>query len=177
MKKMKLIVSVCAIIFIVGTIAIAAASYDPGSDPFISLSYLTEIFKPQMIDDIKEEISADIAKQIDEKLGAETEEEETEPTVSMAYEVVHLFNGQRIEALSSCEIILRAGMAESLVTSAENIANGVGLSNVTEAKEILNGESVPINNYIIIPRADGRAVVVTSNDAYFMVRGDYIIVG
>lgn len=163
MKKIRILIAVCACVIIVGTVAIAAVSnYDPSSDPIISLSYLKNVFKPEVVSEVVDTIK---------------EEDIVSGSSSVAYTVEHLLKGQRIEATSSCEVILRSGRAEALVTSEENIANGVGLSNVTKGTEVQNGQEVPLNNYIIIPRADGRAVVVLSDDAYFMVRGEYTVVG
>ena len=88
-----------------------------------------------------------------------------------AFEVVHLTHGQRLRSRDgSLELILRSGAASVISREAEQ-----GIADMTGGGDLLHGESIPRNHYLLIPRADGRAVSVTSIDAYLMVRGDYEI--
>lgn len=96
---------------------------------------------------------------------------------SAEYEVVHLINGQVLTADSSLELIPRSGELTAVVTSEANRAAGVGLSDLTGGAEVLHGDKLGVNHYILIPRADGRGVEATGDDAYLMVRGEYTIVG
>ena len=45
---------------------------------------------------------------------------------------------------------------------------------ITGAAQADGGE-LPINHLLIVPRADGRGISVSSEKAYLMVRGDYEI--
>ena len=96
---------------------------------------------------------------------------------SAEYEVVHLISGQILTADSSLELIPRSGELAAVITSETNRAAGVGLSDLTSGSEVLDGEILDSNHYILIPRADGRGVAATGEEAYLMVRGEYTIVG
>ena len=90
---------------------------------------------------------------------------------SNAYEVLELKKGQRLGAKSSSlEIILRSGYA-TVISQYSN----QGIADLTWGEELLNGENLPINHSLLIPRADGRGVLINSAIAYIMVRGDYEI--
>jgi hypothetical protein len=91
---------------------------------------------------------------------------------SGAYIVLELWRGQRLRAKTdSVELILRPG-SEAVIISPHEI---MGLADLTSGTELINGDSMPVNHVVLIPRADGRAVSVTSEVAYIMVRGDYEI--
>ncbi|MCR5264300.1 MAG: hypothetical protein K6D94_10525 [Clostridiales bacterium] len=98
-------------------------------------------------------------------------------SASAEYEVVHLISGQILTADSSLELIPRSGELAAVITSETNRAAGVGLSDLTSGSEVLDGEILDSNHYILIPRADGRGVAATGEEAYLMVRGEYTIVG
>ena len=93
------------------------------------------------------------------------------------YEVVHLIAGQTLTADSSLELIPRSGDLCAVITSETNRAAGVGISDLTDGKEVLDGEALESNHYMLVPRADGRGVTAVSGEAYLMVRGEYTIVG
>jgi len=91
---------------------------------------------------------------------------------AVSYTVVELRRGQSLRAKSnSLEIILRPGGEASVVSQLA----GLGLADLTSGTELLNGNSMPINHAVLIPRADGRGISVTSETAFVMVRGDYEI--
>ncbi|MBS4030283.1 MAG: hypothetical protein KGZ63_02530 [Clostridiales bacterium] len=89
-----------------------------------------------------------------------------------SYEVVNVAPGGMLEGGEGTEIILRAGNATAVANSA-----GSGLSNVTVGKDLGNGEKLPLNHLLIIPRADGRGAKVpaTGGTAIFLVRGAHTI--
>lgn len=96
---------------------------------------------------------------------------------SASYEVIRLSKGQTITADASLELIPRSGSLNAVVTSETNRINKVGLSDLTGGKEILDGEPLETNHYILVSRADGRGVTAVSDECYLMVRGSYTIVG
>ena len=78
-------------------------------------------------------------------------------------------------SVHACEVIVRAG--DTAVVSPFTVKyEEQGLSDTTEGKELYNGESVPKNHTILIPRDDGRGISVGEGGAWLMVRGDYRIV-
>lgn len=160
MKKFHRIITGVLIVALLCVIAVFAEgdSYSSADDPPVTYSYVTQILKAQ----IKQEILSEL-EDSDLSSGGGS---------MSAYEVVYATQGQQIIAGDACEIILRAGSAKAVSSFAEQ-----GLSDVTSGGELLNGNSLAINHYVLIPRGDGRGVEVTTNSAYFMIRGEYTIVG
>jgi hypothetical protein len=89
-----------------------------------------------------------------------------------SYTVVELKQGQKLRAKSnSLEIILRQGGTAVVISPFKN----QGIADLTAGVELQNGEKLPVNHALLIPRADGRGISVTSDIAYIMARGDYEI--
>lgn len=135
--------------------------YSTENDPLVTLSY---------VDKIKGEILEELKNELDIKDLIESMEL---PETNYGYEILELKSGDVFWAKASCEIILRSGKADIIVTDENNIINRIGLSDLTDGKELLNNEALPINHYVIISRGDGRGVKITSDKAYLMVRGEY----
>lgn len=85
-----------------------------------------------------------------------------------SYVPVSATRGQKIIGGEGTEIILRSGSAVSYTTVED------GIVNATKGLDLKNGEYIGKNNILIVPRNDGRGVSVTS-DAWFIIRGSYII--
>lgn len=131
-----------------------AAEYLSENDPIVTLSYLKDIFAPQLKEEIKSETAVPA------------------PETSVGYEVVELSAGQTLTSgTGTVELILRPGSAAIAISEHEQN----GLSDITSALEVLNGEEVGVNHALIIPRNDGRGIKITSDKAYVLVRGDYKI--
>ena len=125
---------------------------------------------------------AENAEGSQEQSGAQTQSEGQTQTAQALparseYEVVHLSAGQTLTADSSLELIPRSGELTAVITSETNRAAGVGISDLTDGREVLDGETLESNHYMLVPRADGRGVTAVSGEAYLMVRGEYTIVG
>lgn len=149
-KTVRIAAVLVSLMLLLPAVVFAAGSeYKPEADPLVSLSYVNEVLKPQLISEIKKEVGD--------------------------YQVVYAKKGQKITAASACELFMTTGSAVVFITDQVNLDNGIGLNDLTSAGRILNGEALPRDHYIIIPRADGRGVTVTSDDAYFMVRGEYTV--
>ena len=92
---------------------------------------------------------------------------DTVPAPTVDYSIVYLTKGQAL--VGNCEFILRSGTATALCPGLN------GLSDLTAGADLPAGTSITQNHLLLIPRNDGRGVVVTSADAYFMVRGTYAV--
>ncbi len=155
LAKKPLLTAACvlctvAVCFPAGTLA---AEYLSEGDPVITLSYLKSVFSPALKEEIKNEVS----------VGG---------TSYSGYTVVELSAGQILTSQNgTVELILRPG-AEGVVVSD---IPGNGLSDISEMREILDGEPAGINHALIIPRNDGRGVRITSEKAYVLVRGSYAV--
>lgn len=171
--------------------AFAANGYDSTVDPLITLSYLNDVFMPQVREQVQTLIDGGgasstvgsgaeaLASIQDEILSlqnrlAALEEGGTGTSSggSAAFLAIEVKQGQVIYATgTSCELVLRSGTA-TIVSPFEN----QGLSDFTDGVDLQNGASVPSNHLLLIPRAnDGRGITVTSSSAWIMVRGEYKI--
>ena len=169
---------------IVAALAVTAlaASYDSSEDPLISLSYLTETFRPSIEKDYKERIAA-LEEKL-EKLSASSGNTETqEPTPATpttdttttdggmpGYTVVELKYGDCLFASDACDIMLRAGSAFCIAPDPSQ-----GISDYTAGVELLNKDPLTKNHMCLIPRGDGRGIMATAQSVYVMVRGEYTI--
>jgi len=186
-KRLRVIAATLAVVMTLG-ISVFAASYDSSEDPLISLSYLVNIFKPEIEKEYKEKVSGlestiasleskiqTLSQQLAEGTKPETEAPpaETTPQVtapSMAFEVIELTTGDQLYAISACEIILRAGEAYCIAPDPTQ-----GLAALT-GYEVLNGQALAKNINHLIPRGDGRGIMANSESVFIMVRGEYRIV-
>lgn len=154
-RKGKIILSILILSMLLGG---AAVFSEPGSEknPLVSLSYLND-----EIDKLK--------LYIDKKIqGLETKPGEPEKAGSNEMEVVEVEEGQSLIAGSGTEIILRGGKGRIIG------AELGGLADITAGKDLAMATAVPANHMLIVPRDDGRGVYVTE-DAIFLVRGEYEI--
>lgn len=156
-NKKKLLIFVTTIVLaavLVCPTVIRAAEYLSENDPIVTLSYLRNIFAPQLKEEIKSETEIPV------------------PTVSVGYEVLELTFGQTLTSNEgTVELILRPGSSAQVVSDSEQN----GLSDISAMCEVLNGEEIGVNHALIIPRNDGRGITITSEKAYVLVRGDYKI--
>ncbi|NDL67658.1 hypothetical protein [Anaerotalea alkaliphila] len=131
-----------------------ASGVDPGSmqDPLVTKSY---------VDQKIAEISGVV----------EVPATEPAPAVEIpTFVVVQAKAGQQVLCEESTELILRAGKAAAIGNS-----GGDGLSNVTLGADLKDGQDVPMNHLLIIPRTDGRGIKVLQDNTFVMVRGSYSI--
>ena len=163
-----------------GAVVFAAQAYSSADDPLISLSYINDVLLPQIVELIqKNNRGEDIGGAV---VTTPAETTVTEPPVEYPdgtehtdgrYAVVQVRAGETLYAsVYACEVIVRAG--DTAVLSPFTVKyEEQGLSDTTEGKELYNGESIPKNHTILIPRDDGRGVSVGEGGAWLMVRGDY----
>ncbi|MBP3377528.1 MAG: hypothetical protein J6L96_02145 [Clostridia bacterium] len=179
-KQVKIIVSVLAVICAL-TVTVLAA-YDSSEDPLISFSYLNDIFKKEILNEIDNRIDTkfeDLQSALDEYLDnlelpeatiPDDPDDEPSGSSSSAWDIVEITSGQSIYAVSTCEFVLRSGSAVCIAPDAtQGIADLTGF-------EIFNGESIPMDRLCMIPRGDGRGIKATHQSVYVMIRGEYTIV-
>ena len=83
---------------------------------------------------------------------------------------VYAVKGQIVLGGEGCEIILRSGRAAGYCVG-EN-----GMVDATEGCEITHGANIQANHLLLVPRDDGRGVVILSDDAWLIVKGGCQIV-
>lgn len=171
-----------AVTLALGAVVFAAQAYSSADDPLISLSYINEVLLPKIVELIeKNNRGEDIG---DEIVTTPAETTVTEPPVEYPdgtvhtdgyYAVVQLQAGETIYAsVNACEVIVRAG--STTVCSPFTVRyEEQGLSDTADGKELYDGESIPQNHVVLIPRDDGRGITCGEGGAWLMVRGDYRI--
>jgi len=160
-QKIMSFIVLALVVFTVGSFAAGDSAYSMDNDPLVSLSY---------VQNLKQEIVNDLYKKVDANSFADYMR-------STGFVFERMTKGQQLVATGSCEMILRGGEGTVVITDKANLVNKVGFSDLTAAREVLNGESVIKNHLMLASAGDGRLITVTSDVAYFMVRGDYTIVG
>ena len=149
------------------------ASYSAGSDPLVTLGYLTDVLLPQW----KKDVEADTAKMIDRRIAtgvtvAELPPEDIPVDISLSYSLLEMTKGQKLYADEPLEIILRPGSGAVVRSPFE----AQGIADLTNGKEYLNGMSPAINAYLLIPRGgDGRCIEIVNEKSYVLVRGEHHI--
>ena len=173
-KKAMAAVALLSALAVGGGVIASAVSYDSSVDPIVTLSYLSNQFKNQILAEVDKRIEAITgsleAYRIDRENAGEAEPVTVEAP-SAVFEVVELGYGDILYASSACEIMLRAGTAVCLAPDENQ-----GLADTTGGYEIYNGDYLTKNHMCLIPRADGRGIIAQSDSVFIMVRGDYYIV-
>lgn len=204
-KKIVVVALLCCLLCSTAVFA-ASDSFDSSVDPLVSLSYINEIVIPDLNAQISEakaiaeansdkasksevQAVADRVTSLEKKMSSvqssvasilkSLSDEENKP-MSAAYSVVHMKYGQKLFSQKhSFEIILRTGEAE--VISPFSYDNGsehvMGIADITSGTDVPDGSSIERNHMLVVPSGgDGRGILVTSEDAYILVRGEYYIV-
>ena len=118
-RKWKLTVAmVCAAVLVV-TVAYAATAGGQG-DPLITLSYLEQVFQPQVEDTVEQAVTAQ-RQQLQQRLeqaisGWNAQVQEAiaglEAGESALFQAVSLGQGQSLVGQAGCEVVVRAGTAQ-----------------------------------------------------------------
>lgn len=157
MKKKKYIAIILVLSFMLAMSAGYIAMADAGStgDPLVSLSYLTNVFKPAVMTEVDSKISTAVKNQ-----GGNSG--------SSSFTAIAVSKGQYIIGGSGCEMILRSGEAASICPGSN------GLADVTGGIDLPGNQSIVKNHVYVIARNDGRGIAMLT-DGYVMVKGSYSI--
>ena len=162
MKKKKATVIIVAVALIASLTAGYIALADAGSsdDPLVSLSYLTSIFKPEILNEVDQRVSTKVSEAVSSQ--GQT------GGGGYVYTAVEVLAGQTILGAEGTELILRSGEAVSVCPGTN------GLVDATGGLDLLGGLAVSPNHVYIIPREDGRGITMTT-DGFVMIKGSYKI--
>lgn len=188
-KKIYIIVSICAVLISAGVYfsSTSASGPDPGTiqDPLVTKSYIdqkidelkgsmnnnsgsTQVDMDSILKDIDAYIEIKV-DQIDLESDKGTNSDNTNTNESKKFIAILLKPGDQLIASESTEIILRSGSATAIANEAGN-----GISDITSGADLVTGNTVPWNHLLIVPRTDGRGILI-HNEAWVMVKGDYEI--
>ncbi len=189
-NKYKVLASILGVSILIQGTVMATNATSPGSydDPVVSKSYvdglmgdvLQDILKLQQESeqlrnelDIIENTFANSEINIDNNTEETTDNDNDEikiPVQNYTYKPVKLTRNQLLLGGEGTEVILRSGSATAYTESAN------GLSDVTSGDELMNGDNIPLNHVLVIPRDDNRGFTVTETEAWILIRGDYTII-
>lgn len=141
-------VIVAVVVFSVFALNVQADVAEPGSesDPLVTKSYVDKVL-------------SNLKQYVDSK-----------PSSSSGWEIVYMEQGQQLIGDKGTEMILRSGIAAVV-----DEGNG-GLADITEGKDIVNGENVMQNHLLIVPRDDGRGVKAENNNVILLIKGSYTVI-
>ena len=165
MKKLKKSAIIFVMIITVLTLGVSAdEAYSSKNDPLVSLSYVNDVLGPQIMSEVLAKIDSQYVK-----ISDITDMSTGELTL------ITLSKGDTLMSKGVCEMVLLSGNATTIITSSSNIEAGQGLVDVTDGIVVTNGSLIKQNHKIIIPKADGRGIIVTGDSVSLLVRGAYTI--
>lgn len=165
--------AVCTLVLITVAYAATAGSQD---DPLVTLSYLNNIFRPQVEDSV-DQAAADQGEQVRQDLdqAIQSWDEQIQDAIGGAgsssnavFQVVTLSQGQTLVGDVGCEVMLRIGSALCLSDSAP------GLIDVSAGTTLNNGEEL-VTNHLYMVTISTRSVQAASGTVKVLVRGPYSI--
>jgi len=166
------LVILSAIILISGASILATAAPGTQQDPFVTLSYLTNVFRPQVMSDVRN-IEQEMVQRFESRI-AELERQlqaggSGQQTVGTAdrFHVVTLNRNQQLTASVGTEIMLRIGTATA--TGSEP-----ALVNYTSGTTLSSGAALTTNHMYLVT-IQGNGVRATADTVRVLVRGDYTV--
>ena len=165
-------IALLAIALVVGA-AFAAGSYGSSDDPLITKSYLDSVFAPDILGQMREELTEsesavrgeieEKAKEIEEMIDAS----QGLMTDDSSFSVVRLNQGQVLRGSIGTELMLRVGSAVCYAESS------TGIIDTTTSTTLENGNSMQTNHMYMVT-IEGRGMKATSY-VMVLVRGSYTI--
>ena len=163
---------IVAALFAFGLVAAATGGYGSSSDPLVTLSYITDVFMPEVdtaINDTVEAKTQEMTAELDATI-AELETKYNEASVASAastYTVISMDDGEKLVGIKGCEIMLRIGSAFC------NAPASPGLIDTSTTGILENGKYLE-KNHMYMVTIDGRGIEA-DGDIMIIVRGDYTI--
>jgi len=173
MKRRFTLATALVLVVLLGLITVTAVQ-GGSDDPLVSLSYLTNIFKPQVMTELEQKLTAaeqaalaEIEAKLQNAGGGTTGNAGGVSASSAAYVVVDVKQGQTMTMDIGCEVMLRIGGGTVKANSS------VGLINMTDGNTLENGQAL-VTNHLYLVTLDGRGFTASS-DAKLLVRGGYTV--
>jgi hypothetical protein len=175
--KRKIVIGMvvlAAVVLISGASYLAFATPGTQADPFITLSYLTEVFRPQVMADVEK-----AENELTEKFEARIAELESAlqagqggPGQAAAgsaerFSVVTLRNGQSLTCSVGTEIMLRIG-------TAAGTGSAPALVNYTTGSTLSSGTDLTPNHMYLVT-IEGNGIRATADTVRVLVRGSHRI--
>ena len=179
MKRSNRIAAVVGVLILVSVTLVGAFSVSATGgeqvDPLITLSYLTQVVKPELLGKVDEKVQAneqallgkvdtaiaDYTKKMEEALGGTGGD-------GAVYKEVTLAKDELLCPGAGVEILVRTGTAKVLSGSVPV------LHNITSGATVGIGGSIQANYLYVVP-LEG-AVIAAMTDCTMLVRGEYVVV-
>jgi len=177
-RKLAIGAAVLAAVILISGASALTYAFTPGTqaDPFITLSYLREVFRPQIMNEVR-----NIEQQMTQRFNARVNELEAQlqagggaggggqPATSTAdrFHVVTLRRGQTLNCSVGAEIMLRVGTATGR-------GSAPALVNYTSGSTLSAGTALTPNNMYLVT-IEGNGVTATADTVRILVRGTYQI--
>lgn len=158
-----ILIGVFALLHIAPAVMAAATPTSTSSSPVL--------YDKTYIDALETELKTLIQTNDAQKKVVELEKELADLKASMTFKIIKLQTGQTLVGGDSCEIIVRT--KNKVVAYVSSTATG-GVSNLISGKDIKNGEIIPDNQLLLVPKADGRGIKANA-PADIMIKGTYTI--
>lgn len=159
---------------LVGAFSASATSGDQ-TDPLITLSYLTQVIKPELLSKVDEQVAAneqELLSKVDSAIdGYSKEMEEALGGASgdgAVYAAVTLSKDELLCPGAGVEILLRTGTATVLAGSVPVVLDA------TSGSTVGIGGAIQANHLYVVP-LEG-AVISATTDCTLLVRGEYVVV-
>ena len=167
------IIMLAAFALVSGAGMLAFAVPGTQSDPFITLSYLTEIFKPQVMaevsragQDLTQSFEARI-RNVESQIQANQGSAAATPSPADVFSVVTLTRGQSLTCSVGAEIMLRIGAATGFGTAPALVDYTVG--------EAFSSGSALTPNHMYLVTIEGNGIRAAADTVRVLVRGNYSI--
>ena len=165
---------IMAITIISGAGILVAANPGTQEDPLITLSYLTSIFRPQIMEEIRK-AEQELSDRFNERItqlesqlqGGQGGSSASDPGSADEFSVVTLSRGQSLICSVGTEIMLRIG-------SATGFGNVPVLVNYTTGAALSSGASLTLNHMYLVT-IEGNGIRATDDTVRVLVRGNYTI--
>ena len=160
--------------FVSGATLLALATPGTEEDPFITLSYLNDVFKKQVMDDVKN-TEQELTKNFNSKIATLESQLQTSqggtsapaPSSADSFSVVTLSNGKTLTCSVGVEIMLRVG-------TATGFGSAPALVNYTDGATLSSGSALTTNNMYLVT-IEGNGIKATAETVKVLVRGNYKI--
>ena len=174
--KMKIITGILVVAMIAlvsGATVMVMASPGTQQDPFVTLNYLDNIFKPQIMAEVRN-VEEELKRAFEERI-AELEAQlqagqggtATSPGSAERFTVVTLSNGQSLTCSVGTEIMLRVG-------SATGVGSDPALVDYTTGGTLTAGTALTTNHMYLVT-IEGNGVRATADTVRLLVRGAYSV--
>ena len=184
MKKNHWLIRLAGLLLLSYTLLVvsvmAAGTVGSESDPLVTLSYLNDTFKADLLKALDEKIAArdkELSDKLSAQVKADTEKLAQTTGVSVGagsagsgdtFSVVTLSKGQTLTGEIGCEVMLRVGTATCVAGSSP------GLIDETTAGTLNSGKALTQNHLYMMTIAD-RGVKASADTVKLLVRGGYTV--